>query len=340
MPNLTDARFEALRVLVPAAPPTTNDMLRAYLLANGGSGNHLNDLWRSFFLANGATPGHHNDMARQFLDGQGFTQPHLNDAWLAFWLAGGGLGGGAGFVSLRSVGTRYDSSNDGVGPFALAKPAGYQVGDLLVVVQVGTFFSGTHPVENPGPWTQVVPTANHIFSWRIATGDANDDYTVNTVAATSAHYAIMQAYDLSNGPYTSISPVAGFNLAGNDSSYTTQYPVPGAAQFNNDQTLSIAWSMKSDNINHPATGLVDNWTADLLALPSTTDGGLIDSYFWDGQGGNPAAARSSWVTVHYVISDGNPADAILFQADRQTEQPNSSGFEVMNFYGQRLRITL
>lgn len=92
MPSLTDTRFAALRVLVPAAPPTTNDMLRAYLLANGGVGASLNDLWYTFFLANGATAGHHNDMAKEFLVAQGFTQPHLNDAWMAFWLAGGSLG--------------------------------------------------------------------------------------------------------------------------------------------------------------------------------------------------------------------------------------------------------
>ncbi len=92
MPTLTDARFDALRVLVPAAPPTTNDMLRQYLIDNGGTGLHINDLWFTFLIANGATPGHRNDMAREFLTAQGFTQPQLNDAWLAFWLAGGSLG--------------------------------------------------------------------------------------------------------------------------------------------------------------------------------------------------------------------------------------------------------
>ena len=102
MPTLTDARFDALRVLVPAAPPTTNDMLRAYLLANGGTGVTLNDLWYSFFIANGATPGHHNDMAKAFLVAQGFAQPHINDAWLAFWLAGGSLGAPAGNIALQA----------------------------------------------------------------------------------------------------------------------------------------------------------------------------------------------------------------------------------------------
>ena len=92
MPSLTDARFDALRVLVPGAPPTTNDMLRAYLLANGATGASLNDLWYSLFIVEGVNPGHINDMAKQFLVDQGFPQPHINDAWLAFWLNGGVLG--------------------------------------------------------------------------------------------------------------------------------------------------------------------------------------------------------------------------------------------------------
>ena len=95
MPTLTDARFDALRVLVPAAPPTTNDMLMAYLLANGGTGNTLGDRWRSFFISQGGSADlHRNDQIREFLDNEGFAQLHINDAWLAFWLAGGTPGGG------------------------------------------------------------------------------------------------------------------------------------------------------------------------------------------------------------------------------------------------------
>lgn len=110
MPTLSDARFEALRVLVPLAPPTTNDMLFAWLTANGGTGLTLGDLWYTFLITQGATPGHRNDMVRQFLDGQGFTQPSLNDAWTAFWVAGGSgvIPPGVGSVVANFEGTNGD----------------------------------------------------------------------------------------------------------------------------------------------------------------------------------------------------------------------------------------
>lgn len=47
MPALSDARFDALLVLVPTAPPTTNDMLFAWLATEGGVGNTLPDRWFS-----------------------------------------------------------------------------------------------------------------------------------------------------------------------------------------------------------------------------------------------------------------------------------------------------
>ena len=89
MPALTDARFDALRVLVPLAPPTTNDMLFAWLATEGGTGNTLSDRWNSMLLSKGVTQGHRNDMWRDVLILNGFTQPHINDAELAFWVAGG-----------------------------------------------------------------------------------------------------------------------------------------------------------------------------------------------------------------------------------------------------------
>lgn len=91
MPTITDARFDALRVLVPTAPPTTNDMLFAWLALEGGTGNTLADRWRSMLIGKGATPGHRNDMWMQVLAINGFTQPQMNDRELAFWVAGGNL---------------------------------------------------------------------------------------------------------------------------------------------------------------------------------------------------------------------------------------------------------
>jgi hypothetical protein len=95
VPTLTDARFDALRVLVPSAPPTTNDMLFAWTLTQGGSGNTLNDRIYSMLIAQGADPLHVNDMWFQVLGVLGFTGT-LNDRMFAFWLAGGSFSGGPG----------------------------------------------------------------------------------------------------------------------------------------------------------------------------------------------------------------------------------------------------
>ena len=91
MPTLTDARYDALRILVPTAPPTTTDMLAVWLFTEGGTGSSMTDLWRSMLIGKGATPGNRNDMWMQVLALNGFTQPHINDRELAFWLAGGNL---------------------------------------------------------------------------------------------------------------------------------------------------------------------------------------------------------------------------------------------------------
>lgn len=91
MPTLTDARYDALRVLVPGAPPHTNDMLFAWLATEGGSGNTLNDRWNSMLLSKNAVSaqGHRNDMWKAVLADNGFAQPHINDAETAYWVAGG-----------------------------------------------------------------------------------------------------------------------------------------------------------------------------------------------------------------------------------------------------------
>ncbi len=93
MPSLTDERFAALRILVPTAPPTTNDMLFAWLATEGGTGDTLPDRWNTMLLGKVAitAQGHRNDMWKAVLVANGFTQPHLNDAELAFWIAGGAL---------------------------------------------------------------------------------------------------------------------------------------------------------------------------------------------------------------------------------------------------------
>ncbi len=93
MPHISDVRFEALRAQLPLVPPTTNDLLFAWALTQGGSGLTLNDRIRSMLIAQGAAPGHVNDMWRTVLAANGFTGA-LNDQLKQFWEAGGSFGGG------------------------------------------------------------------------------------------------------------------------------------------------------------------------------------------------------------------------------------------------------
>ena len=241
----------------------------------------------------------------------------------------------AGFISFRSAGTRYFGPTDGVGPFALAKPPGYQAGDLLVVALQSTFWTGTSPVENPGPWIQIINNSQQRVFYRIATGDANDDFTIAATSTTGAGTGQMAAFDLSAGPYGSVAFVAGGTLLSNDSSYGTAFPAPGFSQYNNDQSLTLAFWHKSTNTSIGAGAVTDN-------LPGVVTGanaiGTIGSYAFDGLNGNPGGNRSSWGGWTYWITDGNPADAVAFGTD-QTEVPESSGFEVVSHYGARLRIT-
>ena len=92
MPHITDVRFEALRAQLPLEPPTTNDLLFAWTLTQGGSGDTLNDRIYSMLIAQGATPGHVNDMWGQVLAAQGFPGPTLTDQFFGFWQAGGSFG--------------------------------------------------------------------------------------------------------------------------------------------------------------------------------------------------------------------------------------------------------
>lgn len=90
MPSLIDEKFEALRVLVPLAPPTTNDMLFVWLATEGGTGNTLNDRWYTMLLSKaGITAAPINDMWFDVLTNNGFAQLSLMDKELAYWTAGG-----------------------------------------------------------------------------------------------------------------------------------------------------------------------------------------------------------------------------------------------------------
>ena len=92
MPSLSDERFTALLVLVPTAPPTTNDMLFAWLATEGGTGNTLTDRWNTMLRGKaGVDDAARNDMWFQLLGINGHNQGTLNDREMAFWLSGGAL---------------------------------------------------------------------------------------------------------------------------------------------------------------------------------------------------------------------------------------------------------
>lgn len=92
MPHISDSRFEALRAQLPLEPPTTNDLLFAWTLTQGGSGDTLNDRIYSMLISQGASPGHVNDMWAQVLVLQGHSGS-LNDQLKQFWEAGGSFSG-------------------------------------------------------------------------------------------------------------------------------------------------------------------------------------------------------------------------------------------------------
>ena len=77
---------------MPSEPPTTNDLLFAWTLTQGGSGDTLNDRIYSMLISQGASPGHVNDMWRTVLTLQGFSGA-LNDQLKQFWEAGGSFSG-------------------------------------------------------------------------------------------------------------------------------------------------------------------------------------------------------------------------------------------------------
>ncbi len=241
-------------------------------------------------------------------------------------------GAAAAFIDFRSTGVRYESPTDGIGSQALGLPTGYQAGDLLVAQLIGTFGTAA-PTENPGPWTQIIDSSTIGAFWRVATGDANDNFTLAAQSSTGAWTAQIAAFDLKG--LTTVSNVAGMTLLQNDSSYGLAFPAPGVSQYNNDQSLSIAYWFKSQNNAAGAVSVIDNL---VTVVTGADDKATIDSGAMNGLGGNPAGLRSSWYGWTYWITNGNPADAVTFGTD-QTESPESSGFEVVSHYGNRFRIT-
>jgi hypothetical protein len=248
---------------------------------------------------------------------------------------GGGPPVGNGFINLRDVGTEYISITDGTASQALAKPSRI-AGDLLIVIGYGTFIQGTSPTENPGPWNVIRATGTIQMWWRIATGDANDDFTVAEQAGSGVCVMQMMSFDLSDGPYTSVSGVQGGALAENNSSFTTQFPTAFQGAYANDQTLGIHWYFKSQNNRGNPTGLADNLVTS-PAILAADEFGTGQLNWAMGLGGNPAGNRTSWWGWTYDIFNGVRSGTI--PSVDQTESPESSGFEVVSHYAYRFRIT-
>ena len=81
-------------------------------------------------------------------------------------------------IFLESVGTVYNSEVDGDGPFALPKPAGYQAGDELVVFAFVTFGDVDPGAGELPNWNPLNFGTNVEVFHRTATGDSDDDFTV------------------------------------------------------------------------------------------------------------------------------------------------------------------
>lgn len=247
-------------------------------------------------------------------------------------------GGGGGFVSFRSTGTRVFGPTDGVGGHALVKPTGYQSGDLLVVSMNSTSETGSSswPTET-GTWS-TAGNAQNRFWWRVATGDSSDDFTTGTFTSTT-HTAIqMCAFDITG--YGTITQVAGASLLSSSTLYGTSWPAPGWSQYNNNQTVNISIYYKKTTVRQTPTAVdASTYLSSIAAATGTTDSGEIDSYWGMGQNNNSAANATVWGGWCYHIADTNPAGAITF-GDDIVESPNSSGSEVVSHYGIRLRVTV
>jgi hypothetical protein len=226
---------------------------------------------------------------------------------------------------LRGVGTRYYSVVDGIGSQNIAQPS-YNVGDLLMVCMQSSFFTGTDPTN--GGWNSAATSDTLKLFWRIATGDANDVFTMDAKSITAISTAQMAAFDRDTFTGTFSTAGAG-TLEVNNTTFGTAFPTSSSGEFPDFQTLCISMWWKTTNVNIAASGVTDNLPANVV---TPTNIGTIDAFSVNGEGTNPAGARSSWGGWTYWTQDVNPAPAVA-SAD-QTEVPESSGFESVTYYSR------
>ncbi len=87
MPNnqLNDAMAMALRKELYTG--TLDEMVSAWLKAEGATGSHLMGLWQSYWNIKAVPAGHHNYRERTWLGSLGYTQVPLADRKLSYWRA-------------------------------------------------------------------------------------------------------------------------------------------------------------------------------------------------------------------------------------------------------------
>lgn len=239
------------------------------------------------------------------------------------------------FITLRGVGSMYESPTHGTSGYALNKPA-RQAGDLLVVALAGTGSAAIHPTE-VGTWSSYVGTQVAIY-WRIATNDSDDDFTLDSFGSTTTLTGQMAAFEFWNSePYDTVQAVGGGTLLQNDSTYGTEWPISGFGEYNaNNPTLTIAWAFKTMNVDTTLTGVTDGYPGN---VSGTDELATIDKTWFNGSGNDPDAVRSSWFLWTYWTHNDKPATAVTFNSADHIEAPESSGFEVLSQYGVRLLIT-
>jgi hypothetical protein len=238
---------------------------------------------------------------------------------------GSPAGGGGGFA-LRSVGARYYSVIDGITSQAVPQPITYNVGDILFVCMQSSFFTGTDPVG--GGWNSAATSDTLKLFWRIATGDANDVFTMDDKSVTAISTAQMAAFDRDTFTGTFSTAGAG-TLEINNTTFGTAFPTSSSGEFPDFQTLCISMWWKTTNVNIGASGVTDNLPANVV---TPTNIATIDAFSVNGIGADPGGARSSWGGWTYWTQDGNPAPAVA--AADQTEVPESSGFESVTYYSR------
>jgi len=179
--------------------------------------------------------------------------------------------------------------NTGNGATLLGSPSDVQVGDWLFCFSLGYSVPVT-PTENPGPWVELGTTTIRARLWgRIATADANDNFTVPVNAGdTSSFLFNMRA---SNGnPYTEENKSVLVNTT--EIGWSVNSIAAGAA----NDTMLIYWGGRNVPNNNGSTGIAP-------ATGSMSDFTVIESIIAVRSGGIQRE-RLGWVGYKFQSGAG------------------------------------